>query len=79
MIAMEPKDVIKLDIIKLGKSERYPQENVLPGDGLYIYLYQPSEQHGDQKRQVTDFIWRENTYRLVRIVEGPGNHVLYYL
>ena len=42
-------------------------------------LYQPGEQHGDQKRQATDLIWCKNTYRLDRIVQDPGNRVLYYL
>ena len=27
----------------------YPEETVLPDDGLYRYLYQPGEQHGDQR------------------------------
>ena len=48
-------------------------------DGLYRYLYQPGEQHGDQKRRATDLIWSKNTYRLDRIVQDPGNRVLYYL
>ena len=46
---------------------------------MYRYLYQPGEQHGDQKRRATDLIWSRNTYRLDRIVQGPGNRVLYYL
>ena len=43
------------------------------------YLYQSGEQHGDQKRRATDPIWSKNTYRLDRIVQEPGNCVLYYL
>ena len=77
MIGMKPKDAIKLDTIPLDK--KYPEEIVLPENGLYRYLYQPVEQHGDQKRQATDFIWSKNTYRLDRIVQEPGNRVLYYL
>ena len=42
---MEPKYAIKLDIVKLGKSETYPEEKVFSGNGLYRYLYQPGEQH----------------------------------
>ena len=76
-IGMKPKDVIKLDTIPLNKT--YPEETILPEDGLYRYLYQPGEQHGDQKRRATDFIWSKNTYRLDRIVQEPGNRVLYYL
>ena len=47
-IDMKPKDAIKLDTVPLDK--RYPEETVLPKDGLYRYLYQTGEQHGDQKR-----------------------------
>ena len=43
--AMKPKDAIKLDNVPLDK--KYPEETVLPEDGLYRYLYQPGEQHGD--------------------------------
>ena len=45
MIGMKPKGLIKLDIVKLNKSQRYPEENILLGDGLYRYLYQPGEQN----------------------------------
>ena len=31
------------------------------------------------KRRATDLIWSKNTYRLDRIVQDPGNRVLYYL
>ena len=77
MIDMKTKDPIKLDTVLLDKT--YPEETVLPEDGLYRYLYQPGEQHGDQKRQATDLIWSKNTYRLDRIVQEPGNCALYYL
>ena len=74
MIGIKPNDVITLDTIPLDK--RYPEETVLPEDGLYRYLYQPGEQHGDQKRRATDLIWSKNRYRLDRIVLEPGNCVL---
>ena len=45
----------------------------------YRYFYQPAEQHGDQKRRGTDFVWSNNTYRLDRIFQKPGNRILYYL
>ena len=77
MIGMKPKDATKLDNVPLGK--KYPKETVLLEAGLYRYLYQPGEQHGDQKRRATDFIWSKNTYRLDRIVQEPGNRVLHYL
>ena len=62
MIDMKPKDAIKLDTVPLGKT--FPEETVLPEDGLYRYIYQPGEQHGNQKRWVTDLIWNKNVYRL---------------
>ena len=77
MIGIKPKDAIKLNTVPLDKT--YPKETVLPEDGLYRYFYQPKEQHGDQKRWATDLIWSKNIYRLDRIVQDPGNHVLYYL
>ena len=76
MIDMNPKDAIKLDTVPLDKT--YPEQTVLPEDSLYRYLYQPGEQHGDQKRRATYFIWSKNTYRLDRIVQEPYNRVLYY-
>ena len=77
MASMKPKDAIKLDFLPLDKA--YPKETVLPEDGLYRYRYQPGKQHGDQKRWATDLNWSKNTYRLDRIVQDPGNRVLYYL
>ena len=71
-------DPIKLDIVPLDK-KTYPEEALLPEDGLYRYLCQPVEQHGDQTRWATDFIGSKNTYRLDRIVQEPGNRALYYL
>ena len=74
MIGINPNDVITLDTIPLDKT--YPEETVLPKDRLYRCLYQPGEQHGDQKRRATDLIWSKNRYRLDRIVLEPGNCVL---
>lgn len=56
MIGMKPKDANKLDIAEPDKSEIYPDENVPPEDSLHRYRYQPGEQHGGQKRHVTDYI-----------------------
>ena len=77
MIGVKPKDAFKLDTVPLDK--KYPEETVPPEDGFYSYLYQPGEQHGDQERRATDFIWSKNTYQLDRIVQELGNRVLYYL
>ena len=52
MIGVKPKDAIKLNAVPLDK--KYPEETVLPEDGVYRYLYQPGEQHGDQKRRATE-------------------------
>ena len=59
--------------------KKYPEETVLPENELYRYLYQSREEHGDLNRRVTGLIWSKNTYRLDRIVQEPGNLVLYYL
>ena len=48
MIGMKPKDSIKLKAVPLVARESYPPEEVLPEDGLYRYLLQPSEEHDDQ-------------------------------
>ena len=40
---MKPKDEIKLDTVPLNKN--YPEESVIPEDGLHRHLYQPCEQH----------------------------------
>ena len=77
MIGMKPKDAIKLDTVPLDKT--YPEETVLPEDGLYRYFYQPGEQRGDQKRRATDLVWSKQRYRLNRIVQVPSNRVWYYL
>ena len=77
MTGIKPKDAIKLDTVPLN--ENYPEETVLPNDGLSRYHYQLDEQHGDQKRRAIDLIWSKNTYRLDRIIQDPGNRVLYYL
>ena len=79
MIGMKPKDAIQLESVKLVKSEDYPPEESLPDDGLYRYLLQPGEEHGDQRRRATDRIWSKNTYRLDRIIGETGNRTLYYL
>ena len=77
MIGMKPKDAVKLDTVPLDKT--YPEETVLPKDGLYRYLYQASEHHRDQKRRATHLIWSKNIYRLDQIVQELCNRVFYYL
>ena len=67
MIGMKPKDAIKLRDVPLVARESYPVEEVLPEDGLYRYLLQPSEEHDDQRHRATDRIWSKETYRLREI------------
>ena len=38
MIDMKPKDEMNLDYVELDKSETYPEENVLPEDGLHRHM-----------------------------------------
>ena len=55
-----PKKQFKLETLPLDKT--YPEETALPEDGPYRCLYQPGQQHGDQKRCATEFIWSKNMY-----------------
>ena len=79
MIGMKPKDAIELNEVPLDDRESCPPEEVLPKDGLYRYLLQPSEEHDDQRHRATDRVWSKRTYRLREIIEDPGNRVMYYL
>ena len=79
MIEMKPKDAIRLKEVPLVAQESYPPEEVLPEDGLYRYLLQPSEEHDDQRCRATDRICSKASYRLREITENPGNRVMYYL
>ena len=79
MIGMKPKDAIKLKEVPLVARESYPPEEILPEDGLYQYLLQPSEEHDDQRHRATDRIWSKASYRLREITDNPGNRVMYHL
>ena len=69
MIGMKPKDAILLDQVPLVNRESYPPEEVLPEDGLYLYLLQPGEEHDDQRHIATDRVWSKVTYRLREVME----------
>ena len=56
IIDMMPKDLVKLDVVELDKSEASPEKQVLPEYNLYKYLDQLRGQRRDQNRQVTDFV-----------------------
>jgi transposase InsO family protein len=73
-----PAKAVKLDEVTL-KIKPYEKEEIAPTDGLYRYLLEPGEENADQRRRATDSIWSRKTYRLDRIVEDPGQRVLYYL
>ena len=75
---MTPAKAVKLEDVTLNV-KYYPKEQVLPEDGLYHYLYQPGELEGGQQKRATDMILFWNTFRLDRIIENPGQRVLYYL
>ena len=49
MTGLAPATAIKRKIVEI-EAQISPEE-VLPEDGLYCYLYQPGEQHGDQKKE----------------------------
>ena len=36
-------------------------------------------ENSDSRRRATDNIWSRKTFRLDRIIENPGQRVLYYL
>ena len=78
MLGMTPAKAVRLTSVEL-QVKSYPEEKVLPEDGLYRYLYQPGELEGGDRRRATDKIWSRNTFRLDRIVENLGQRVLYYL
>ena len=78
MLGMTPAKAVKLENVEL-KFKPYPEEQILPVDGLYRYLYRPGELEGGQQRRATDMIWSWNTFRLDRIVEDSGHQVLYYI
>ena len=77
MIGMKPKDAIKLDTIPLDKRiQKKPYYLRMDCIDTFINLLNNME---TKKRGATDLIWSKNTYRLDRIVQDPGNRVLYYL
>lgn len=59
---MKRQDSIKLNIVQLDQFGTYPDEDELPKDGLYRYLYQPGKKYEDRKRQAADFIWSKKRY-----------------
>ena len=63
----------------MKKPRKHRKEIVLPADGLYRYLLKPGEEHRDEKSRATDMIWSWNTFRLDRIIENPGQRVIYHL
>ena len=60
MKGLAPATAIKQKIVEL--KHKYPPEDLLPEDGLYFFLYQPGEQHSDQRRRATDLNWSKDTF-----------------
>ena len=77
-IGTTPAKAVKLENVEL-EIKPYGKEELAPADGLYRYLLEPGEENADSKRRATDNIWSRETFRLDRIVEDPGQRVLYYL
>lgn len=77
-VGTTPAKAIKLEKVTL-KIKPYEKEEIAPTDGLYRYLLEPGEENADQRRRATDNIWSRKTFRLDRIVQDPGQRVLYYL
>ena len=76
-LGMTPAKVVKLEeALDLNPQQHAKQ---LPEDGLFQYLLQPGEEHGDEKRWVTNKNWSKEAYRLKEIVENARKRVLYYL
>ena len=48
IIDMKPKDAIKVDFVPLDK--KYPEETILPEDGLYRYLVNNTETKKDGQK-----------------------------
>ena len=48
IIDMKPKDAIKVDFVPLDK--KYPEETILPEDGLYRYLVNNTETKQDGQK-----------------------------
>ena len=78
MIKMKPNKAILLDNVPQFKKYS-PDRICLNTDGIYRYLLLPGEEHDDQKRRATDFIWSKDIYKLKKIVEEDGNRTMYYL
>ena len=78
MLGMTPAKAVKFDNVEL-KIKPHPEEQILPVDSLYRYLYQAGELEGGDRRRATDLVWSWNPVRIDRIVEDQGQRVLYYL
>ena len=77
-IAMTSAKAVKLEHVTLN-IKAYPKEDALPVDGLYRHLYRPGELEGGDRRRATYMVWSWDVHRLDRVVEDPGQRVLYYL
>ena len=69
---MSPKDITGLKKVPLVNLESYPPEDMLPEDGLYLYLLQPGEEHNDQlKRPGSKATYRLREVVMYYLLDGP--------
>ena len=73
MINMKPKDVTKLGIAELDKSEKHPEENALREDGLYRYINLVN----NLEILTIDFMRSKNTYMLTTLRFRKTSYWLY--
>ena len=78
-LGMSPSQAMKEKILTPKRPKKFPKEKILPEDGLYRYLLKLGEENKDSRRRATDNYWSRKTFRLDRIIENPGQRVLYYL
>ncbi|WP_215897633.1 hypothetical protein, partial [Acinetobacter baumannii] len=58
-ISMKPSKAARLENVSLAL-EKYADEDLAPEDGLFRYLLQRGEEHGDQRKRATDRVWSKH-------------------
>ena len=79
MTGMKPLDAVGMKEVGLVNEKIYDEEETLPLDGLYRYLLQPGEEHGDGRKRATDRIWSKEVYKLKEVLENKENRTIYIL
>ena len=78
MLGMTPAKAVKLDKVELKSSPILKKRCCQKTAFTDTCINQESLREVEQRR-ATDMIWSWNTFRIDRIVENPGQRVLYYL